>query len=176
MVEIFDIKTAEKNMSGRGGKNSQPQSTCQPHFAEKWLKVYSGKKGSKGWLFPPVVSRFSPKKSQNHPKSFPDLSRENPPKIAFRFPFPVFPGPSGVPRIAKYGVKNTLHVTLQKKHLSNLFVPTVTTAQCSRFDFLMTKFFKLRTLQKFQQFRKKFEWLNLQNLQKAARKRYENDF
>ena len=56
------------------------------------------------------------------------------------------------------------------------FVPTVTAAQCSRFDFLMTKFFKLRTVQKFQNFRKKFEWLNLVNLQKAARKRYENDF
>ena len=62
---VFRKKRVEKNVYVRGG-DSQPQSTCQPHFAEKWLKVDSGKKGSKGWLVARnfrLVSSHGPKKS-----------------------------------------------------------------------------------------------------------------
>ena len=58
--------TSSSKKNSYTGGNSQPQSTCQPHFAEKWLKVDSGKKGSKGWLVARnfrLVSSHGPKKS-----------------------------------------------------------------------------------------------------------------
>ena len=51
------------------------------------------------------------------------------------------------------------------------FVPTITDAQISRCDFLLSKFFKIRCPKKFNLFKKSHPWLDLNFQQKAARRR-----
>ena len=61
--------------------------------------------------------------------------------------------------------------------LHNLeFVPSISQANNQRFDYLMSKFFKSKSVQKFREFRENHPWLNLKKLHSEARRRYDEDF
>ena len=56
------------------------------------------------------------------------------------------------------------------------FVPRITKSNIQRFNFLMTRFLKLRSVDKLHDLQRNYKWLKLETLHSDARRRYTHDF